>query len=199
MTKPNNYALCPRCGVGLGWRSARITDPRCPVCPPDAAPPERVPFEAVRSRLRLSLDREYSGVSPTAETARIAADFIYSRTSPEGFRRWFLKRLGQEKSVRVSTASWLGGYLSSVLPGLPIWVKDVGGRPGAYVAGDCYGTRVGPPGWLADWMRAAEAAGTVRHGRWFGAPKTVVVLTRDDALRLLDRLPPDTRAAKATS
>jgi hypothetical protein len=89
----------------------------------------------------------------------------------------------------VSAGSWVGDYLGSILPGLPIWIKDLGGYPGAYVAGDRYGTRVGPPSWLADCLRDAEAAATVHHGTWIGAPKTARVVPREVALELLDRRP----------
>ena len=118
----------------------------------------------------------------------IAASFIRARTTPDGFRRWFLVRLGDAPSIRVSPGSWVGDYLGSILPGLPIWIKEFGGHPGAYVAGDRYGTRVGPPPWLATWLRQAEAASTIDHGTWMGAPKTVRVLRREVALELLDRL-----------
>jgi hypothetical protein len=97
--------------------------------------------------------------------------------------------MGRAPSIRVSAGSWVGDYLGSILPGLPIWIKDLGGYPGAYVAGDRYGTRVGPPSWLATWLREAEAAATVHHGTWMGAPKTARVVPREVALELLDRLP----------
>ncbi|MGE0705024.1 MAG: hypothetical protein AB7P22_13920, partial [Vicinamibacterales bacterium] len=96
MTRPNSYALCPHCGVGLVWRSRTIETPTCPVCPPNVDPPQIVPFATVRSKLRLALDNSFLGHSPTDETARIAAAFIAARTTPDGFRRWFLTRLGDQ-------------------------------------------------------------------------------------------------------